>query len=77
MKVHIIFFMCLVFILSSVQSDEVWSGKKCGIDSQKLYDQSLGIATCSEYCAYVMTGTRTWGSCKLNAGYGECYCGSV
>lgn len=79
MKVHIVLFLCLVYVLSVYGQTQVWTGLKCGMDNQKLYDRSYyndyGIDTCAQYCSHAMPGTGQFGSCQINNGYGECRCG--
>lgn len=64
--------MCLIMVISLVNGQALtWTGKKCGVDNQGLYDTSLRLATCNDYCKSI-----NWhsGKCTLNQGYGECLC---
>ncbi|KAJ6644290.1 hypothetical protein Bhyg_09257, partial [Pseudolycoriella hygida] len=55
MKTIMILFVTLVITSSIVQGQtQVWTGLKCGMDNDKLYDRSLGIDTCLEYCHHAM-----------------------
>lgn len=71
--------VCLALMLCSVSvqgqaADPIWTGLKCGMDNDKLYDRSLNIDTCKQYCylRYFKLG-----KCELNNGYGECKCGAI
>lgn len=58
--------------ISSVHGQgATWTGKKCGIDNQQLYDIS---SSCNDYCKSI--GWQ-YGKCEINKGYGECLCGFV
>lgn len=74
MKVQMVLLVCIVVALSSVQGQKQdWSGQKCGIDNQQLYDRSLKLDTCNDYCR---SSYYNWhkGKCEINNGYGECRC---
>ncbi|KAJ6639748.1 hypothetical protein Bhyg_12495 [Pseudolycoriella hygida] len=78
MKKQIFLLACLLAVLSvQAQRDLKWSGMKCGVDNHKIYDRSLGLDTCSDYCKSPKSGlTANFGYCTLNSsGYGECKCG--
>lgn len=73
MKVQIILLVCLMLALSSVKGQgRKWTGQKCGMDNQKLYDRTLNLDTCNDYCLSI---SWHYGICEINKGYGECYCG--
>lgn len=74
MKIQIVLFVCLAITLVQGQT-QVWTGLKCGMDDDKLYDRTLDIDTCALYCAHAMPGIGQYGSCQLNNRYGECRCG--
>lgn len=77
MKLVTVLLLCLVVVLTAYGQRQIpsWTGKKCGMESQKLYDRSLGLDTCNDYCTSSYASFADSGRCELNAsGYGECYC---
>lgn len=56
-------------ILSLGQGECTWTGQKCDMYSHQLFDRTLNLNTCNDYCASTYKGT-----CKINNGYGECQC---
>lgn len=77
MKRQIVLFVCLVVALSAVygQTGLKYTGQKCGVDNQQLYDRSLNLNTCNDYCQSSLGGNFHFGFCELHNGYGECKCG--
>lgn len=77
MKLLITLLFSLALSLVSVHGlSDTWTGLKCGIDNQQMYDRGLGtnIDTCNDYCQAKMHPGIWSGRCELNDGYGECYC---
>lgn len=72
MKMQLVLLISLAVILSSVEAD--WTGKKCGMDNQRMYDPDLKGITCDDYCALIKVRGVWNGKCKINKGYGECDC---
>lgn len=76
MKIKHCLLVCFVFALSSVHGQNTkWTGYKCSVSSQQLYDRSLpNIDTCADYCRSPLVAWHI-GRCEINNGYGECLCG--
>lgn len=75
MKVQIVVFFCLAFALALVQGqNDRWTRLKCGMENQKLYDRTLGLDTCNDYCVARISPGYWRGQCEINNGYGECRC---
>lgn len=76
MKLCIVLTVCIIMV-ASVYGDEVpyWTGQKCGVESNKLYDRQLGYDTCTDYCKGSNENPKLLsGRCEINNGYGECKC---
>lgn len=75
MTMQVVLLISLAIILSSVEAQSPkWTGLKCGVDNQKMYDRNLGADTCKDYCV-ANSGRGLWnGLCEINNGYGECKC---
>lgn len=72
MKSQTILLICLMAAFSVVNGQyDLWTGLKCGMDNQKLYDRSYNLDTCDDYC---VAGKFHYGRCEINNGYGECRC---
>jgi len=77
MKLLVALFLCLTvaFTVYGQRVVKNWTGLKCGIDSQKLYDRSFKLDTCNDYCISDYAGNADSGQCVYNSdGYGECKC---
>lgn len=72
MKMQLVLLISLVVILASVEAE--WTGKKCGVDNQKMYDRTLNADTCDDYCAILKIRGVWNGKCEINNGFGECNC---
>lgn len=84
MKIHFSSLICF-FLICSVGRADIPQGKyvfeyentgyTCGMDSQQMYDRSLGYNTCYDYCVSDTYNTGyNYGECRLKDGYGKCVC---